>query len=171
MIVPDTNLLLYAYDDRSRHHDRSRRWWEELVNGTERVGIPWVVTTGFMRLVTGSGPLRRPITLETALTLVQEWFQFPQVIPLNPGPDHLSLFRQNLMAAGVAGNLVTDAHIAALAMEYQAEVHSNDADFGHFPGLHWRKPAPLAIVQARRGLFAWLSTLNEIGAQVTITTD
>ena len=140
MIVPDTNLLLYAYNDGSKHHDASRLWWENLVNGTERVGLPWIVTIGFTRLLTGSGPLSRPASLETTLNLVHEWFQFPHITPINPGPDHLILLRRNLMAAGVGGNLVNDAHIAALAMEYQAEVHSNDLDFGRFPGLRWRNP-------------------------------
>ena len=71
---------------------------------------------------------------------VDEWFWYPHVMPLNPGAEHLRLFRRALAAAGVGANLVTDAHIAALAMEHQAEVHSNDADFGRFPGLRWRNP-------------------------------
>ena len=64
----------------------------------------------------------------------------PNVFPLNPGRDHLALFRRCLSAAGVGANLVTDSHLAALAMEYQAELHSNDTDFSRFPGLRWRNP-------------------------------
>ena len=71
---------------------------------------------------------------------MREWFRFPQVVPINPGADHLTHLRRNLAAAGVGANLVTDAHVAAVAMEYQAEVHSNDTDFGRFPGLRWRNP-------------------------------
>ena len=67
-------------------------------------------------------------------------FGQPHVSPLNPGADHLALLRRALEAAGVGGDLVTDAHIAALAMEYQAEVHTNDTDFSRFPGLRWRNP-------------------------------
>jgi hypothetical protein len=140
VIVPDLNLLIYAYNDGTPQHTPARRWWEDLLNGTERVGMPWVVTTGFVRLVTQRGPLGRPMTLEQVLDYVQEWFVFPHVAPLNPGAEHLTLFRQALAASGVGGNLATDAHIAALAMEYQAEVHSNDADFARFPGLRWRNP-------------------------------
>lgn len=110
------------------------------MNGAERVGLPWVVSTGFIRVITSPTPLRRPPPVEVAVELVQEWFQFPHIVPINPGADHLTLFRQNLTAAGVGGNLVTDAHIAALAMEYQAELHSNDLDFTRFPGLQWRNP-------------------------------
>lgn len=140
MIVPDLNLLIYAYNDGAQQHAPARRWWEELLNGTERVGIPWVVTTGFVRLVTQRGLLSRPMTLEQSLDYLQVWFSFPHVMPLNPGVEHLTLYRSALVAARVGGNLATDAHIAALAIEYQAEVHSNDADFARFPGLRWRNP-------------------------------
>ena len=140
MIVPDLNLLVYAYNDGAPQHAPARRWWEDLLNGTELVGIPWVVTTGFVRLVTQRGLLSRPMTLEQSLDYLQVWFSFPHVAPLNPGVEHLTLYRSALAAARVGGNLATDAHIAALAIEYQAEVHSNDADFARFPGLRWRNP-------------------------------
>ena len=140
MIVPDLNLLVYAHDAAAPYHDAARRWWEDLVNGVERIGVPWTVSTGFVRLMTHPRVLNRPATPERAVDYVREWFRFPQVVPINPGADHLTHLRRNLAAAGVGANLVTDAHIAAVAMEYQAEVHSNDTDFGRFPGLRWRNP-------------------------------
>ena len=140
MIVPDLNLLVYAYKDGSPFHDSARGWWERLVNGTERIGVSWLVAAGFVRLMTHPRVLARPTVAAMAVDYVDEWFRFPNVIPLNPGTEHLMLFRRCLAAAGVGGNLVTDAHLAALAIEYQAEVHSNDLDFGRFPGLRWRNP-------------------------------
>ncbi len=140
MIIPDLNLLVYAHNDGAPFHPLARRWWEELVNGSERVGVPWVVATGFVRLMTNPRVLAHPATPAETVDFVTAWFRFPQVIPINPGADHLTLFRRNLVAAGVGANLVTDAHIAAMAMEYQAEVHSNDTDFSRFPGLRWRNP-------------------------------
>ncbi len=140
MIIPDLNLLVYAYNDGAPHHDSARRWWEGLINGEERVGVPWVVSTGFVRLMTHPRVIARPATPETAADYVREWFQVPHVAPVNPGAEHLAHLRRNLVAAGVGANLVTDSHLAALAMEYQAEVHSNDTDFGRFPGLRWRNP-------------------------------
>ena len=140
MIVPDLNLLVYAYNDGAPRHHSARRWWESLVNGVERVGIPWVVSTGFVRLMTHPKVLVYPATPEQAVDYVREWFRFPHVTPINPGSDHLTHLRRSLAAAGVGANLVTDAHIAALAKEYQAEVHSNDTDFSRFPGLRWRNP-------------------------------
>ena len=140
MIVPDLNLLVYAHNDRAPWHASARRWWEGLMNGTERVGVPWVVSTGFVRLMTSPAVLARPASPEEAIEHVAAWLRFRHVSPVNPGVDHLTHFASNLAAAGVGANLVTDAHIAAVAMEYQAEVHSNDSDFSRFPGLRWRNP-------------------------------
>ncbi len=140
MIVPDINLLIYAHNDRAPYYDSARKWWEGLVNGVERVGIPWVVSTGFVRLMTHPRVLIHPVAAEEAVDYVQEWFRFPHITPINPGAEHMTHFRRSLAAAGVGANLVTDSHIAALAIEYQAEVHSNDSDFSRFRGLRWRNP-------------------------------
>lgn len=140
MIVPDINLLVYAYNDGSPHHMAAKRWWEGLVNGTERVGVPWVVSTGFVRLMTHPRALTSPMAPADAIAYARNWFRYPHVIPINPSVEHLAHLQRNLDAARVGASLVTDAHIAALAMEYQAEVHSNDSDFSRFPGLRWRNP-------------------------------
>ena len=140
MIIPDLNLLIFAHNDGAPFHPLARRWWEDLVNGRDRVGISWIVATGFVRLMTHPNVLVNPAAPGEAVDFVAEWFRSPQVVPINPGADHLTFLRRNLVAAGVGANLVTDAHIATLAMEYQAEVHSNDSDFGRFPGLRWRNP-------------------------------
>ena len=140
MIVPDLNLLVYAHSAGAPRHEPARRWWEDLVNGTERVGVPWIVAAGFVRLLTHPNVLSTPAAPEDAVDLMAEWFRSPSVVPLNPGRQHIAIFRNMLAAAGVAANLVTDAHIAALAIEHQAEVHSNDGDFARFPGLRWRNP-------------------------------
>ena len=142
MIVPDLNLLVYAHAAGAPLHQPARRWWEDLVNGTERVGVPWLVATGFVRLLTHPAVLRDPAAPEHAADLVAKWFRSSSVTPLNPGTQHLAIFRNLLAAVGVGGNLVTDAHIAALAIEHQAQVHSNDGDFARFPGLRWHNPLP-----------------------------
>ena len=140
MIVPDINLLVHAYNDGAPHHEAARGWWEGLVNGTERVGVPWVVATGFVRLMTHPRALTSPISPVDAIAHVRDWFRYAPVTPINPGAEHLTHLQRSLDAAGVGADLVTDAHIAALAIEYQAEVHSNDSDFRRFPGLRWRNP-------------------------------
>lgn len=140
MIIPDLNLLIYAHNEGAPFHDTAREWWEDLVNGAERIGVPWVVTTGFVRLMTHPAALAHPVAPEQAIDYVRDWFRSPHVTPINPGTDHLAYLRRNLAAAGVGANLVTDAHVAALAMEFQAELHSNDSDFSRFPGLRWHNP-------------------------------
>ena len=140
MIVPDLNLLLYAYRTQDPNHDAARSWWQGLIDGSKSIGIPWAVAIGFIRLTTHpnspSGPL--PVTL--AVQYVSEWFACPHVSPIEPRSQHLMLVAQILKATGVGGNLVTDAHIAACALEYDAEVHSADSDFARFPGLRWHNP-------------------------------
>ena len=140
MIVPDTNLLIYAHNEQDPDHAAARRWWETLLGGGELIGIPWVVSTGYIRITTLRGALDPPVDVARAVDGVARWFELPHVVTIDPGPDHLTHFRRNLVATGVGGNLVTDAHIAALAMEHQAEVHSHDSDFGRFPGLRWHDP-------------------------------
>ncbi len=140
MIVPDVNLLLYAHHEDDPRHDAANAWWLGLMNGTERVGVPWAVVSGFVRVITMRRMMLSPLPVRVAIEFVSGWFDYPHVVPITPGNNHLNLFRRNLEAVGVGGNLVPDAHIAALAMEYQAEVHSSDSDFARFPGLRWRNP-------------------------------
>lgn len=140
MIVPDVNPLVYAYNTDAPKHEAARAWWESLVNGTEKVGLPWLVITGFIRLMTNPRAVVHYVTPDQAIDYVREWLACKHIILISPGPTHLELLRQNLDAAGAGGNLVPDAHIAALAMEYDAEAHTGDADFGRFPGMQWRNP-------------------------------
>lgn len=142
MIVPDINLLLYAHNNDAPKHEAAQAWWENLVNGTEPVGLPWLVIVGFIRLITNPSVLTPPATPEQAVGYVREWLACDHINLINPGDGHLTLLQQNLVAAGPGAgrNIATDAHIAVLAMEHGAVVHSNDSDFGRFPGLQWHNP-------------------------------
>ena len=140
MIVPDVNMLVYSYDEAAPEHKAARLWWEGLLDGTETVGMPWVVTTGFVRVITNPRSARLPLSPVAAADCVQDWLSRAHITAINPGPNHLSLFRSNLAASHRGANLVPDAHIAALAVEYDAEVHSADRDFGRFPGVRWHNP-------------------------------
>ncbi len=133
MIVPDTNLLIYSYDTQSPFHNSALRWWEGLVNGSEVLGMPWIVSVGFVRLITHPRMLESPMSHLTAIEYVRGWLERPHIIPIDPGPDYMTYFRQNLAIAGVGGNLAPDAHIAALAMERDAELHSTIRTLGGFP--------------------------------------
>lgn len=140
MIVPDVNLLIHAHNSESPVHGAARQWWEELLNGTRPVGLPWVAILGFIRIATHRQILDRPMMVGDACSRVRVWLARPYVAVLDPGARHAEILFGLLEALGTAGNLTTDAHLAALAIEHQAELNSTDTDFARFPGLRWRNP-------------------------------
>ena len=140
MIVPDVNVLIYAYSETSPLHVKAKDWWEGLLNGSEEIGLPWSVSTGFVRLMANPmvvSPILEPLA---SWNVVSDWFEYPHVVPLNPGRNHIELMRETLGVAGISHSVVTDAHIAAIALEHDGEVHSKDSRFGRIPGLRWVDP-------------------------------
>ncbi len=140
MIVPDINLLIYAYNSDAPMHRKARSWWENHLSTPQMIGLPWVVLLGYLRLTTSRSVLQEPFTVEEAVSHIRSWLDRPQAQVLRPGPRHLDLLDGLLQSASASGKLTTDAHLAALAIEYQAELHSNDSDFSRFPGLRWFNP-------------------------------
>jgi toxin-antitoxin system PIN domain toxin len=140
VIVPDVNLLVYAYSAGAPRHAKARTWWERTMIGEEPVGLPWAVSLGFVRLMTSAAIAAPPLRPTAALDVLETWYERRHVHVLDPGPRHLGILRGLLDELGVAGKLTTDAHLAALAIEHGCELHSNDADFGRFAGLRWVNP-------------------------------
>jgi len=140
MIIPDINLLVYAYNSDAPRHESACLWWEELLSGHRIVGLPWAVALGFTRVMTSPTVLLEPMSVVEALDRVWEWVHRPQVQIVVPGPRHLTILANVMTEANATGRLLTDAHLAALAIERQAELHSTDTDFARFPGLRWRNP-------------------------------
>jgi toxin-antitoxin system PIN domain toxin len=138
VIAPDVNLLIYASDQDSPFHQRAKAWLDDVLSGTESIGFAWNVLLGFLRISTRAVP--KPLTAEQALGLVALWLAQPNTLILQPGPRHFELLSGLLLTVGTAGNLTSDAHLAAVALEQDAEVYSADADFGRFPGLRWQNP-------------------------------
>ena len=112
------------------------------MNGTGSVGIPWAVILGFIRITTHSRVLENPLEVNGACSRIRAWLARPNAIVIHPGARHADILFKLIEAAGTGGNLTTDAHLAALAIEHQAEVHSTDADMARFPGLRWVNPLP-----------------------------
>ena len=140
MIVPDVNLLLYAYDDQSRYHAAASAWWQATLTGGRHVGLTWHTMLGFVRMTTNPRIYDAPMTPVNAIRHVRLWLDQPGAEILSPGERHADIVFGLIEDAGVAGNLTPDAHLAAIAIEYQAELASNDRDFGRFRGLRWFNP-------------------------------
>ncbi len=140
MIVPDINLLLYATIDAFPEHAAARGWWEERLNGEAEIGLAGPALFGYVRIATNPRVFDSPLPVEDCLAHVETWLACAHVNFLLPGPRHLEIAFRLLRELGVAANLTTDVQLAALAIEYQAELHSNDADFSRFPQLRWVNP-------------------------------
>lgn len=140
MIIPDINLLLYAQITAFPEHGRARSWWEEALNGSEEVGLASPALFGFIRIGTNPRVLDPPLDVSGAVEIAEGWLKRPNVRYLLPGPRHLELAFNLLRQLGAAANLTTDVQLAALAIEYQGTLHSNDVDFVRFPGLRLVNP-------------------------------
>jgi hypothetical protein len=138
--LPDLNLLIYAVDSNSPQHRAALRWWNRLLSGTETVALAWTVLLGFLRLTTSPSVMRRPLSTDEALGYLDRWIAHPLTVIVDPTPNHAAILRDLLEELGTAGNLVTDAHLAALALEHGAELQTADSDFGRFRRLRWVDP-------------------------------
>ena len=140
MILVDTNLLIYAVNRDSYAHDRARGWLEDVLSGTTIVGLPWISLLAFLRITTHSGIFTRPLHADAATGIVDAWLGQPFVEPVSPGAHHWPILRNILGQVGASGNLTSDAHVAAMAIERGATVYSADHDFGRFPGVRHVNP-------------------------------
>ena len=154
MIVPDVNLLIYAYDSSSPLHLRAASWWQACLMGEEPVLLPEVVVFGFVRVSTNPRAFLHPLTAAEAGGHVRSWLHQETVTIPEATPEHFERVLAFLEALGTAGNLVTDAQIAAVAIEHDAVVYTADADFIRFKGLRWLNPLadePARTRRPRRG--------------------
>jgi len=140
VILVDANILLYAEDETSPYHALSRTWWDAKLSGTESVCLCWTVLNAFIRIGTNPRVFTNPLSLDQAITRVQSWLDQPNVCLIQPTQRHWIVFQQMLSGGQAVANLVTDAHLAALAIEHDCELHSTDSDFSRFSGLRWKNP-------------------------------
>lgn len=140
MIIPDTNLLVYAHREQAPQHATAIAWWQGLIEGAESIGLPWEIIVSFIRVMTKPQIVTDPIPTSDVIAVVEYWLSLGQVVIVEPGPRHLVVVADLLTEVGVGDKLVPDAHIAAIAIEHDAEVHTNDRDFARFPRLRWSNP-------------------------------
>jgi uncharacterized protein len=139
-VIVDANILLYAADSDSEFHERARLWLEEALNSPGRIGLPWPTLTAFLRISTHPRAARNPLTPREAWDFITDWLDASPVWIPQAGPRHAEVLRRLTVDGSLQGNLVSDAHLAALALEHGVGVCSADSDFARFPGLEWVNP-------------------------------
>ncbi|MGH3943051.1 MAG: type II toxin-antitoxin system VapC family toxin [Pseudonocardiaceae bacterium] len=145
MKVVDANVLLYAVNESAEHHDEAVGWLDAALNGRSTVGFSWISLLAFLRLSTKIGLFPAPLTVDQAVDRVRAWLAQSTTVLLEPTAQHLEVLSGLLTPLGTGGNLVNDAHLAALAIEHRGEVVTYDSDFGRFPGVTWSTPEVLEI--------------------------
>ncbi len=141
MKLVDLNVLLYAVNRDAPGHEKIRSWWEAAISGDEPVGLAWIVILGFLRLATNPQVFAEPLMVDEAIERIHPWLSHPNIRLLRETEEHWRILKDLLEQTGTAGNLTTDAHLAALAISYGATLASCDADFGRFRHLRWENPA------------------------------
>lgn len=139
-MLVDANILLYAVDERSPFHVVAKEWMESALNGSRRVGLPWVSLTAFLRIVTNARALRDPLEPAGAWGIVDAWLDAPAVWVPNPGRGHREILGRLVRELDLRGNLVSDAMLAALCIEHGLEMISADSDFARFGEITWQNP-------------------------------
>jgi hypothetical protein len=140
MKIIDANVLLYAVNEDAPQHGAARAWLETALTSTETVGFAWIVLLAFLRLSTRPAVFSRPLLPAESLRVIAAWLEQPCATVVHPGDRHLRILKDLVEPLGTGGNLTSDAHLAALAIEQGAELCSCDADFTRFTGLRWRNP-------------------------------
>ena len=143
MRLVDANVLLYAVNTDSDHHEASRTWLDTALSGADRVGFAWVPLLGFLRLSTHRSIFATPLSIGAASGVVESWLGAPAAVTVQPTARHLDVLSGLLAGAGSGGNVVNDGHLATLAVEHRARVVSYDRDFGRFDGVDWDRPDDL----------------------------
>lgn len=142
MILPDANLLLYAYYPRAAQHKPSRAWLEAVLTGSEMVRFSWQTLWAFLRISTNPKVFERPLSITEAADAVSSWLERPNAAIIDPGDRHWAILRRLVEDGQCSGALVTDATLAAIAIEHGATLYSTDRDFSRFPDLSWKNPLP-----------------------------
>ncbi len=140
MKLLDVNLLIYTVDEDASHHEAALRWFEQTLSGSETVAFAWHALVGFLRITTRPRGARDPWPIDSALDEIQRWLAQPVATVVHPMHRHAAVLRDLLAPLGAGGNLTSDAHLAALAIEHGATLCSHDNDFSRFAGLSWVDP-------------------------------
>lgn len=139
-MIVDANVLLYARNADDPRHARAAGWLTQALNGATRVGLPWQSLTAFLRIATHPRVFADPLTPGEAWVQVEEWLAAPRAWVPEPGPGYAAVLGRLITTHEVQGALVTDAQLAALAVDHGVGLVSTDADFARFPEVRWVDP-------------------------------
>ncbi len=140
MKIIDANLLIYSVTKTAPLHEKARIWLDASLSDSEVIGFDWLVIIAFIRITTNPRLSLNPLSIELAAKLIEDWLAQPAAIIIQPTDKHIAIVRELLKPLGTAGNLVNDAHLAALAVEHGATLYSFDNDFSRFAGVRWVNP-------------------------------
>jgi hypothetical protein len=140
VIIPDANLLIYAYDSKSDLQLSAGRWLRQILSGSDPVGLTWLTVGAFLRISTNLSLGRSALPMSVAIEIVDQWLARRVVRLIVPGDGHWALLKELLIAGRVQGPITTDAQLAAIAMDHGGVLHTTDRGFGRFPGLRWINP-------------------------------
>lgn len=146
MRLVDANVLLYAVNEDAQHHTASRAWLDAALGGGDAVGFSWIVGVAFLRLSTSAAVFPTPLAIDEAVGQLHDWTSGGTASWVEPSAGHLTHLERVLQGLGTGGNLVNDAHLAALAVEHRAAIVSYDNDFARFEGVRWTTPDRLLSV-------------------------
>ncbi len=145
MVIVDINVLIYVVNKDADNHQPVLAWWRSVLSSGRPVGLCWTALSGFLRVVTNRRAIANPLSVADALATVDGWIDHPAVQLISESPDHWTIIRELISALGTAGNLTTDAHLAAIAIGNGASLASCDADFAKFKKLRWENPLAGAV--------------------------
>ena len=140
MILPDANLILYAYDSDSPFNKQAVKWWSACLSGNESIGLCEAVIYSFIRIGTHARAFANPLSVDEASDMIKSWLAEPHTEILSGDADDLNVALALLQKSGTGGNLTTDAQIAALSLRHDAIIHTADTDFVRFKGVRWYNP-------------------------------
>jgi len=140
--LPDVNVLIYAFNPGADRHLEYRQWLHGLINGSAAFAVSELVLSSVVRIVTQTRFFATPVSTSDALAFVGPLRDAPNCRIVQPGPRHWNIFVDLCHRAKIRGAMVTDAYLAALAIEHGCELMTSDHDFARFPGLDWHEPCP-----------------------------
>lgn len=138
MQLPDVNVLIYAHREDAPEHDRYAAWLRAVAEADEPFAVAEIVLASYLRIVTNGKIFDPPTPMKTALAFCQRLVEWPRAVFVTPSRRHWDLFVE--LCTDIHGPLVTDAYLAALAIENGCELITTDSDFARFKGLRWRHP-------------------------------